>query len=126
MQTDSSRPLPEITRQGRPLREGKTVFREVDRFSCELDLGEGMGYTIRAALLNGVKQAGGDETDIGEYRMDVYSIAEDDQVLLAGFTVPPDAVHPPAGSLADYSDDELISELAWRLRGRGLNSRLTG
>ena len=76
-----------------------------------------MGYTIRAALLNGVKQAGGDET-IGEYRMDVYSIAEDDQVLLAGFTVPPDAVHRPAGSLADYGDDELMSELAWQLRGR--------
>jgi hypothetical protein len=66
LQTDSSRPLPEITRQGRPLRGGKTVFREVDRFSCELDLGEGMGYTIRAALLNGVKHAGGDETGIGE------------------------------------------------------------
>ena len=98
---------------------GKTVFREVDRFSCELDLSEGMGYTIRAALLNGVKQAGGDETDIGEYRMDVYSIAEDDQVLLAGFTVPPDAVHWPAGSLAEYGDDELMSELAWRLGGRG-------
>ena len=88
MQTDSSRPLPEITRQGRPLREGNIVFCEVDRFSCALDLGEGMEYTIRAALLNGVKQAGGDETDIGEYCMDVYSIAEDDQVLLAGFTVP--------------------------------------
>jgi hypothetical protein len=54
-----------------------------------------------------------------EYRMDVYSIAEDDQVLLAGFTVPPDAVHRPAGSLADYGDDELMSELAWRLGGRG-------
>jgi hypothetical protein len=51
--------------------------------------------------------------------MDVYSIAEDDQVLLAGFTVPPDAVHQPAGLLADYGDDELMSELAWRLRGRG-------
>jgi hypothetical protein len=86
---------------GSPPPGGKTVFREVDRFSCELGVGEGTGYTIRAALLNGVKQAGGDETDIGEYRMDVYSIAEDDQVLLAGFTVPPDAVHRPAGSLAD-------------------------
>ena len=50
--------------------------------------------------------------------MDVYGIAEDDQVLLAGFTVPPDAVHRPAGSLADYGDDELMSELAWRLGGR--------
>ena len=98
---------------------GKTVFREVDQFSCELDLGEAMGYTIRAALLNGVKQAGGDETDIGEYRMDVYNAVGDDQLLLAGFTVPPDDVHRPAGSLADYGDDELISELAWRLRGRG-------
>lgn len=108
-----------LFRQATTAVRGKTVFREVDRFSCELDLSEGMGYTIRAALLNGVKQAGGDETDIGEYRMDVYSIAEDGQVLLAGFTVPPDAVHRPAGSLADYGDDELMSELAWRLGGRG-------
>jgi hypothetical protein len=108
-----------LFRQATTAVRGKTVFREVDRFSCELDLSEGMGYTIRAAFLNGVKQTGGDEADIGEYRMDVYSIAEDDQVLLGGFTVPPDAMRRPAGSLADYSDDEVMSELAWRLRGRG-------
>ena len=77
-----------------------------------------MGYTIRAALLNRVKQAGGDETDICEYRMDVYSIAKDDQVLLGRIHRSPDSVHRPAGSLADYGDDELMSELAWRLRGR--------
>ena len=51
--------------------------------------------------------------------MDDYNAVGDDQLLLAGFTVPPDDVHRPAGSLADYGDDELISELAWRLRGRG-------
>ena len=56
-----------------------------------------MGYTIRAALLNGVKQAGGDETDIGEYRMDVYSIAEDDQVLLAGIHRSPRRCAPARG-----------------------------
>ena len=118
MQIDSSRPLPEITRQGRPLREEDRLPRGRP-VQLRAGSGRGNGYTIRAALLNGVKQAGGDETDIGEYRMDVYSIAEDDQVLLAGFTVPPDAVHRPAGSLADYGDDELMSELAWRLGGRG-------
>ena len=97
----------------------KTVFREVDQFSCELDLDEGMGYTLRAAFFHGVRQAGGDGADAGEYRMDVYASTGDGQILLAGFTVPPDAaVHRPAGSLADYGDEELLSELAWRLKGR--------
>ena len=47
-----------------------------------------MEYTIRAALLNGIKQACSDETDIGEYRMDVYNPVGDDQVLLAGSPCP--------------------------------------
>ena len=99
---------------------GNPTFRQVAQFSCDLDLEEGMGYTARAAFFHGVRQAGGDESDAGDYRMDVYASAGDGQPLLPEFTVPPDvAMHRPAGSLADYGDDELISELAWRLRGRG-------
>jgi hypothetical protein len=97
----------------------RTLFPPVSWFSCELDLGEGMEYTVRAAFFHGVRQHGGEYADAAEYRMDVYASSADDHALLPGFTVPADAaVDRPAGSLADYGDDELISELARRLRGR--------
>jgi len=51
--------------------------------------------------------------------MDVYDDAGYSQILLEAFTVPPDAaVHRPAGSLAEYADDQILSELARRLGGR--------
>ncbi len=77
-----------------------------------------MSYTVRAAFLNGIRQHGGEDADVGEYRMDVYEDAGYSQVRLSGFTVPPEAaVHRDIGSLAEYTDDQLLSELAWRLRG---------
>jgi hypothetical protein len=78
-----------------------------------------MGYTVRAAFLHGVRQREGEDADVSEYRLDVYRAAGYDEILLAGFTMPPDTVYRPASSLADYGDDELISELASRLTGRG-------
>ena len=98
---------------------GRTVFDQVDQFSCELDLEQGMGYTVRAALFHGVRQNAGDDADASEYRMDVYGVPGNHQRHPPAFTVPPDAaVQRPTSSLADYGDDELLSELAWRLRGR--------
>jgi hypothetical protein len=108
-----------LSRQGTTAVRGKIVFRPVTQFSCEMDLGEGMGYTVRAAFLNGIRQAGGDEADTGVYRMDVYDDAGYSQILLEAFTVPPDAaVLLPAGSLAEYADDQILSELARRLGSR--------
>jgi hypothetical protein len=108
-----------LFRQATTAIRGRTVFNEVTQFSCELDLGEGMEYTVRGAFFTGIRQAGGDESDAGEYRMDVYGAAGDDHAIMPGFTVAPGgAVHRPAESLADYGDDELISELARRLRGQ--------
>lgn len=96
----------------------RPVFREVDSLTCEMDLDDGMGYTVRAAFFHGVRQHGGEYADAAEYRMDVYDTA-DGSVAVAGFTVSSDAaVHLPAGSLADYGDDDLIGELARRLNGR--------
>jgi len=106
-----------LFRQATTAVRGRTVFREVDQFSCELDLVEGMGYTLRAALIGGVRQAGGDEADIGEYRMDVLDAASG-EVVLGGWAAFPGAdSYQRAGALVDYGDDELISELARRMRG---------
>lgn len=83
-----------------------------------------MGYTVRAAFFTGIRQAGGDEADAVEYRMDVYAASGDEYAILPGFTIASDVdVHRSAGSLADYGDDELVSELARRLTGRGLWQR---
>jgi hypothetical protein len=96
----------------------RTVFRQATAFSCELDLGEGMGYTIRAALLTGAEQHGGQGADAVQYRMDIYD-ARDGTPQQQDFIVPREpAVYRTAESLADYPDDELISELAQRLRER--------
>jgi hypothetical protein len=107
-----------ILLRAKPPRSGKTDFREVDRFSYELNLDDGMGYTIRAALLNGARQNGGPEADIGQYRLTILDPGKS-RVLLREWAVSPEpAMHRPAGSLADYTDDQLISELARRLRER--------
>jgi hypothetical protein len=96
----------------------KNVFRPVDEYTCELDLDEGMGYTLRAALLHGIRQHDGEHADPAEYRMDVYDSAEEGLACLAGFTVPSDGgLYRPASSLAEYTDGQIISELARRLAG---------
>ena len=108
-----------LSRKKTTVVKGRTVFDQVDQFSCELDLDQGMGYTLRAALFHGVRQYAGDDADASEYRMDVYGEPGNDHAALPAFTVPPDAAtQRPAASLTDYGDDELLSELAWRLRGR--------
>lgn len=96
---------------------GKPVFDEATRFTCELD--PDLSYTIRAAFLHGIRQHGGEEASPSEYRMDVYAAAGYSQPVLEGFTVPPDGGKgQPPESLAGYSDDQLLSELAWRLKRR--------
>lgn len=94
----------------------RVVFSQVDQFSCELDLD--LSHTIRAAFLNGLRQHAGDDADPGEYRMYVYSDPGYREVVLSDFTVPPADANQVGGPLEGYSDDELLSELAWRLRGR--------
>ena len=103
---------------------GESAFRPAGQFSCELDLKEGMSYTVRAAFFHGVRQAGvrqakGDQANADDYRMDVYASAGDAEPLLPQFTVPePAAAYLPTGQLADYGEDELLGELARRLRSR--------
>ena len=172
---------------------GNPAFRPAGQFSCELDLKEGMSYTVRAAFFHGVRQAKGDQANADDYRMDVYASAGDAEPLLPGydgsiwphhdglkwlhsvanwtvrsgpvksgsekeeqirsgarsrrhsrpadrggadssrpsgasasrhsqlpqFTVPePAAAYLPTGQLADYGEDELLGELARRLRSR--------
>jgi hypothetical protein len=94
---------------------GNATFKQVTRFTCELD--PAMSHTLRAAFLNEVKQQDG--ADAGEYRMDVYDDPRYSRAVVEDFTVPPDsAEHREDDSLAGYTDDQLLSELAWRLRRR--------
>ena len=94
----------------------RTVFSQVDQFSCEPD--PDLSHSIRAAFLNGLRQYAGDDADPGEYRMYVYGDPGYSEVVLSDFTVLPAAAYRAEGSLEGYSDDELLSELAWRLRSR--------
>lgn len=50
--------------------------------------------------------------------MNVYSDAGYNELVLSDFTVLPATSYRAENSLETYSDDELLSELAWRLRGR--------
>ena len=108
-----------LLRAGKAYLADKTVFRRVSEFSYELDLDEGMGHTIRAALLNGVLQDGGQESDIGRYRLTV--LDDKSRVLLheyAAGPAPATAVWP-TGSLGGCTDEQLVSELLQRLKTRG-------
>ena len=107
-----------LSRKGTTFFGGRTVFREVGGFSYDLDLDEGTGPAIRAALVTGIKQRGGEEVDVGEYRLTILD-AEHGRVLVPDYaTSPEDAAYRAPDSLADYTDDQLISELARRLRNR--------
>lgn len=103
-----------LSRMGTTAIWGKTVFREVGGFSYDLDLAT--GSAIRAALITGIRQHGGEEADAGEYRLDILD-NQHGQVLLPNYAASPEAVAPD--SLADYTYDQLISELARRLSNRG-------
>ena len=108
-----------LSQKGTTAIRGRTVFREVDGFSYDLDLDEGTGPAIRAALVTGIKQCGGEEADLGEYRLNVFD-AEHGRVLRRDYAASPEAAaYRAPDSLADYTDDQLISELARRLRNRG-------
>lgn len=101
-----------MSRRGRTF-WGNPAFRPAGQFSCELDLKEGMSYTVRAAFFHKVRQTEGDQANAADYRMDVYASAGDAEPLLPQFTVPePAAAYLPAGQLADYGEDELLGELA--------------
>jgi hypothetical protein len=111
-----------LLRAGKAHFSDKTVFRQVGDFTYELDLDEGMGHTVRAALLNGVLQDGGQESDLGRYRLTV--LDDKSRAVLreyAAGTAPAGAV-PPAGSLAGYTDEQLVSELLQRLKTRSPRS----
>jgi hypothetical protein len=106
-----------LSRRGTTAIRGRTVFNQVDQFTCELD--PDMSYTVRAAFLNGLRQHAGEDADPGEFRMYIYADPGYSQVVLSDFTVPPPAdAFWGADSLEGYSDDQILSELAWRLRGR--------
>ena len=68
----------------------KTVFRQVDQFTCELDLDDGMGHTVRAALLHGVRQYGGPDADASQHRMNVID-PKNGRTVRRDFTAPPEA-----------------------------------
>ncbi|MGH3188207.1 MAG: hypothetical protein ACRDOL_13235 [Streptosporangiaceae bacterium] len=112
------RNYPCILLRANPPRSGKTDFREVDRYTFEMDLEDGMGYTIRAALVHGAIRNGGPEADIGQYRLTILD-PDKNRVRIPQWAASPEPVTGrPAGSLADCTDDHLIGELARRLRGR--------
>ena len=112
------RNYPCILLRANPPRSGRTDFREVDRYTCQMDLEDGMGYTIRAALLHGAIRNGGPEADIGQYRLTILD-PDKNRVRIRQWAASPEPdAGQPAGSLAGYSDDQLIGELARRLRGR--------
>ena len=109
-----------LTQMGTTAIRGKTVFREVDGFSYDLDLDEGTGSAIRAALVTGVKQCGGEEADVSEYRLNILD-AQDGQVLRRNYAASPEGcLYRAPDSLADYTDDQLISEMSAAAEESGL------
>jgi hypothetical protein len=98
----------------RALFRDKMVFRVATRFTFDLDLDEDMEYTKRAALLTGIFQVGGHESDISQYRL---TVAADGISVLTDWAAGP--AFQSAGALAECSDEELLRELTWRLQNRG-------
>jgi hypothetical protein len=102
-----------LMKTGRAHFSDKIVFREATRFTFDLDLDEDMEHTKRAALLTGILQVGGQESDISQYRL---TVAADGKPVLTDWAAGPG--FQPAGALADCSDEELVHELMWRLQNR--------
>jgi hypothetical protein len=100
-------------------RNGKVRFVEADNsgLHLEMDLDRNDEPWLRAALVTAVRQAGGNETDLSWYRMDVYD--SDGDIVTGGYTAPPDgAGYPASRALEEATDDQLLGELRRRLRGR--------
>src|SRR6266545_894621 len=114
-----------LLRAGKAHFSDKAVFRRVSEFTYELDLDEGMGHTIRAALLNGVLQDGGQESDIGRYRLTI--LDGKSRVLLHEYVAGPAPTSGPwpAGPLASHTGEQPVSELLQRLKTRGPPAHLT-
>jgi hypothetical protein len=95
---------------------GNFYFRKVGGITCDVDPDGGGG--LRAALILAVRQHGLDESDLTQYQMNVFDV-QYGELLTPSYAIPPDpAGHPAPVSLAEYTDDQLISELARRLRQR--------
>ena len=111
-----------LLRPGKAHFSDKTVFRQVSEFTYELDPDEGMGHTIRAALLNGALQDGGQEAGIGQYRLTV--LDDKSRVPLHEYAAgPAPAAGPwPAGPLTSHTGEQLVSELLQRLKTRSPRS----
>ncbi len=111
-----------LLRPGKAHFSDKTVFRQVSEFTYELDPDEGMGHTIRAALLNGALQDGGQEADIGQYRLTV--LDGKSRVPLHEYAAgpAPAAGQWPAGPLTSHTGEQLVSELLQRLKTRSPRS----
>jgi hypothetical protein len=100
-------------------RSGKVVFNEADNsgLSLDLDLDGDRDSQIRSALVAAVQQAGGDVSDLSWYRMDVYGTGG--EIAVRAYTAPPPgAGWAPSEGLAGWTDDQLLGELARRLRGQ--------
>lgn len=102
-----------LMKGGRAYFSNRMVFREATRFTFDLDLDEGMGHTIRAALLTGIFQVGGQESDISQYRL---TVVADGEPVLPDWAAGPE--FQPTGALADCSDEQLVNELLRRLQNR--------
>lgn len=100
-------------REGRP---GK--FKSILTFSYELDLDEGEAHNLKAALVTGVRQSGGDESDIDQYRLNIYD--NNGVVKIAGFSMSNSDLsgYTTAVHLSDITDEQLVNELLKRLRNR--------
>lgn len=102
-----------LMKAGRAHFSGKIIFREATRFTFDLDLYEDRGFTKRAALLTGIFQVGGQESDISQYRL---TATADGEPVLTDWAAGPG--FQPDGALADCSDEELVNELLQRLQNR--------
>jgi hypothetical protein len=108
-----------LTRMDTKRWSGKAYFAEVDggAFNRGLDLDRDRDAQLRGAMLALITQTGGGETDIGWYRMDVYD--DGGNIAVRDYTASPDGgAYLPPGSLDQWTDDQLIGELARRLHGR--------
>lgn len=105
-----------VLSQANRRRSGKLDWNDGDGFNCDLDLDVEGGTLsgLRAALITGIQQAGGDEAATEWYRLNVYD--REGERRVRDYVAPHDS--PPPASLAEYTHGQLIAELARRLNGR--------